>query len=77
MPFDATCSPPVEASLAVLSPDQVNAVRAAIARLIAEDPSLFPYGVGEHSYHAENCTLTFRWLNAEVVMITRFSWWKS
>ena len=76
MPFDATRSAAVDASLEILSPNQVAAVRAAIARLIAEDPALFPYDVAEHIYHWENCTLTFHWLNAEVVVITGFSWRK-
>ena len=52
-----------------------GAVQSAISELLDEHPLRFPYDQSEHEYvAANNCSLTFHWLNAEVVMITRFSW---
>lgn len=77
MPFDARVDLTVRQAIDLLPPFMKEPVQTAISELMEESPLHFPYGQTEHEYVAVNgCSLTFHWLNAEVVMITRFSWRK-
>lgn len=75
VPFDARVDLAVRRAIDLLPLEMKGAVQSAISELLDEHPLRFPYDQSEHEYvAANNCSLTFHWLNAEVVMITRFSW---